>query len=139
MQEQEIRHQSSVEAFLLQRHRTLLFRITSLRISSRAMLLLIMGTIVLVNQMLSFRFYAILVVTFVLLSLWFGEHILLNRTIRRLEEILAGRSGGIWEDVYIKSRYRPYGLFPSQIQNLEPILWLIIILILFYLRRFYSL
>ncbi len=128
---------SSVESFLLQRHRGILIRAAAAVISNRILLAANAAFLIFMNH-LSFIQLAGSALAAILISLlWHYEMKAMNIDLRNIEEKLAKRSGDEWEDTYIKLRYDPPGYkLQKTYLRLEPFLWLLVIGTLIVLRIF---
>lgn len=126
---------SSVEAFLLQRHRMALTRLTATRITYRILFFSVDMSLILVGTVSRIMWIASTCVGCLITLLWHYEYRGMNIQIRAMEETLAKRSGDESEDFYIKSQYLPpRSVLIYRFLNLEPLLWLFLTILLGLLR-----
>lgn len=131
------RRESTVETFLLHRHRMFLISLIASRISFRLICLMNTVFIILVDHLSRTRLIASLGIAVLSCCLWAFEDREVIFRIRTLEEMMARRSGGEEEDFYIQSLYRPskYIRVESFIR-LEPLFWYVFMAALILLRFF---
>jgi hypothetical protein len=122
---------SAVESLLLEQYRSLLEGLTMLRVSSRAICLVIVGFVVLVNSVHLLQLVASAAVVILVASIWRSEQQSLGVQIGGLEEILARRAGNPWESTYIQSRYfSSVTAGAERLLHVEPFLWSAITIVL---------
>jgi hypothetical protein len=126
-------HVSAVEAFLLQKYRALFIWLIAIKISSRLILLAVALFLVLAHSLSSAQVLPFLYGTPLFALIWYLEQQSLSSQLASIEVSLARQAGGEWEDFYIKSKYT-LSRRMSLLGKLEPILWLVLIISLGYIR-----
>jgi len=124
-------YESPVEAFILQQHRGLVIRFVATRIVNRVVCLALACFIIFASGLSTLQMVALILAASFVAYVWYYEQISLARQMRNIEESLAERTGGDWEDIYIRSRHVTSDYSAGlRFFNFEPMLWLLIILLL---------
>jgi len=123
--------------FLLQEHRTLLGRSVDLRIWGRAMFMLVIGFAVTIPTLSTAQLAATILVATLLSFLWFVELGSIQFRLYTIQEMLARRSPGEWEDFYIRTHHYSsvFSAAGGQWLRAEPLAWLIVTVVVAVLRR----
>lgn len=130
-------HETAVEAFFLQKYRMFLFRIAATRVFYRLIYLAGIVFLVVIDRLPRIQGVITCIITLLLGLFWVSEQISLNIQVREIEERLAERSGGEWEDTYIKSRYSKSEYHPiSVLIYNESLIWTLVAVGLAMLRMF---
>jgi hypothetical protein len=116
---------SAIEHLLIEQYRALLTRVFVLQVSSRVLCLASAGFVAFLREPSVLQVTAAVVAVAIIVSVWSIEQESLRVQIQGLEETLAGRTGGEWEQTYIQSRYfASITHRAAQRLQVEPALWL---------------